>query len=197
MGWNSTRIGQDDIIHKPPMSNPVGFHQDGAYISDNFIPQQQNSVTMWIALDDADEENGALQYSPGSHKWSYRSVSNVSASSFHNIDEDDDSSSNKTKVKDHFEPLRKAARQQQKQNDDGEDYVDEIVESVETISVRAGEMVVHHQQTWHGSGPNTSKTRSRRALVAHLINGEVQWRTNPPPHYIYGRYYIRGETTPR
>ena len=59
-------------------------------------------------------------------------------------------------------------------------------------------MVVHHQQTWHGSGPNTSTFRTRRALVAHLIHGEVQWRTNPrPPHYIYGRYYIRGETTPR
>jgi len=44
---------------------------------------------MWIALDDANEENGALQYAPGSHLWhtaatgSGLPANNVSASSFH------------------------------------------------------------------------------------------------------------------
>ena len=70
---------------------------------------------------------------------------------------------------------------------------EEAIHSVEIVTVRAGEMVVHHQRVWHGSGPNVSTTRIRRALVAHLINGEVQWRKEPKPHYIYGRYYIRGE----
>jgi ectoine hydroxylase-related dioxygenase (phytanoyl-CoA dioxygenase family) len=191
-GWNSTRIGQDDIIHKPPLSNAVGFHQDGAYISDNFVPRANNCVTMWIAVDDADEENGALQYVPGSHRWPCRPVADVSASSFHtvvdsNSQSDADSSS---VISDQYKPLLHAAQRLQKESE-------QVLQSIETVSVRAGEMVVHHQRLWHGSGPNRSTTRTRRALVAHLINGQVQWRTTPPPHYIYGRYYIRGETVPR
>ena len=179
MGWNCSRIGQDDVLDKPPNSNPVGFHLDGAYISDNFVPRNDNSLTLWIALDDADEENGALQYAPGSHLWLQATASDVSESSFHVCDKED-----------HLTSLRKAALTA------GLDPT-RAVDSVETVSVPAGEMVVHHQQVWHGSGPNRSSSRCRRALVAHLINGEVIWRIDPRPHYIYGRYYIRGETVPR
>lgn len=187
MGWNASRIGQDDVIHKPSQSNAVGFHQDGAYISDNFFPRENNTLTMWIALDDADEENGALQYAQGSHLWtsSVHSKStavvadSVAGSSFHvGLDED------------HLTSLRNAAQSSGKS-------MDEVEVSLKTIPVKAGEMVVHHQDVWHGSGPNLSESRHRRALVAHLINGEVTWRHEPKPHYIYGRYYIRGESTPR
>jgi len=179
MDWTSSRIGQDDVLHKPPKSGAVGFHQDGAYISDNFVPRENNSLTMWIALDDADEENGAVQYAPASHLWPYMSVTDVSESSFHVGEED------------HFTALRQAALVA------GYDP-DEAVGSVETAHVKAGEMVVHHQQIWHGSGPNISLERHRRALVAHLLDGGVKWRTEQQlPHYIYGRYFIRGEETPR
>lgn len=184
MGWKASRIGQDDVLHKPSLSNAVGFHQDGAYISDNFVPRENNSLTMWIALDDADEENGALQYAPGSHLWSATDSKNVVAenvdgSSFHVGAKDD-----------HLTSLRRIAQRLGKN-------ISEVERSVRTVAVKAGEMVVHHQDVWHGSGPNTSKSRQRRALVAHLIDGEVQWRQSPKPHYIYGRYYIRGESTPR
>jgi phytanoyl-CoA hydroxylase len=191
MGWNSSRLGQDDVLHKPPSSNnPVGFHQDGAYISDNFIPRDDNCLTMWIALDDADSENGALQYAPGSHRWNDAKDNsnsevvvvneNVAASSFH-----------VTETEDYLTPLRQAAVR-------AGQLVGEIESSIETIKVPTGELLVHHQNIWHGSGPNTSKTRTRRSLVAHLIDGEVEWRMgSKPPHYIYGRYYIRGELIPR
>ena len=60
MDWECSRIGQDDILDKPPNSTTcVGFHQDSTYISNNFIPLENNSITMWIALDNADFENGA------------------------------------------------------------------------------------------------------------------------------------------
>jgi ectoine hydroxylase-related dioxygenase (phytanoyl-CoA dioxygenase family) len=190
MGWNSTRIGQDDVIHKPPLSSAVGFHQDGAYISDNFLPSTNNCLTLWIALDDADEENGALQYAPGSHLWPYQPVDTVAESSFHAISDKIEENSNSSEKDVHFIPLREAAKLAGKDPD-------EVQNAVKTIQVGAGEMVVHHQQLWHGSGPNRSKIRTRRALVAHLINGQVQWRTSPPPHYIYGRYFIRGESFPR
>jgi phytanoyl-CoA hydroxylase len=184
MGWKCSRIGQDDVLYKPPNSNPVGFHQDGAYISDNFVPRDHNSLTLWIALDNADEENGAMQYAAGSHLWpqAATAASDVSESSFHVGDDKED----------HLTSLRKAALTAGLL-----DPTRAIDSSVETVSVPAGEMLVHHQQVWHGSGPNRSFSRCRRALVAHLINGEVTWRTDPRPHYIYGRYYIRGETVPR
>ncbi|KAG7366850.1 mitomycin antibiotics/polyketide fumonisin biosynthesis protein [Nitzschia inconspicua] len=186
MGWSVVRIGQDDVLHKPPLSNAVGFHQDGAYISDNFVPSHDNCLTMWIALDDADQENGALQYAPGSHHWPYQAVGTVAESSFHFLHNENEKSPLSSENV-HMEPLKNAAVRA------GKDH-EEVIHLVETVAVPAGQMVVHHQNLWHGSGPNISTTRSRRALVAHLIDGEVVWRTDPPPHYIYGRYYIRGES---
>jgi len=78
MGWDSVRIAQDDLVWKPPSSagatiaankcqgqgriDTVGFHQDSAYISAQFEPYEQNSITVWVALDDTDEENGCLEY---------------------------------------------------------------------------------------------------------------------------------------
>ena len=179
MSWNSSRLGQDDVLDKPPQSTAIGFHQDGAYISDNFVPEEENCLTMWIALDDADCENGALQYAAGSHLWPHKAVSDISSSSFHMGDK-----------KDHLTSLREAAF---KAGLDPE----VVAASVETVCVEAGSLVVHHQRVWHGSGPNQSSHRQRRALVAHVLNGEVQWRTDARPHYIYGRYYIRGESFPR
>lgn len=190
MEWKVVRLGQDDVLHKPPQSNAVGFHQDGAYISDNFVPSKDNCLTMWIALDDADSENGALQYAPESHLWPYEAVETVAASAFHSVQpekEEDTLQSSVMGKLGHLEPLAKAAIRAAKDPA-------EVIQTVRTVPVRAGQMVIHHQNLWHGSGPNLSTARPRRALVAHVIDGQVTWRTSPPPHYIYGRYYIRGET---
>ena len=43
----------------------IGYHQTPR-ISDQFVPRDE--ITIWIALDDADEVNGAVQYAVGSHK---------------------------------------------------------------------------------------------------------------------------------
>ena len=187
MDWTSSRIGQDDVLHKPPRGGgPVAFHQDAAYISDNFIPQENNCLTMWMALDDADAETGALQYAPGSHLWKQKQEKestddkdndNINLLSFH-----------VPAGEDYLTPLRQAAKR-------AKIDPEEAVASIQTISVPTGEMVVHRQDVWHGSGPNISETRHRRSLVAHILDGQVQWQTNP--HYIYGRYYIRGEMVPR
>ncbi|KAL9189074.1 hypothetical protein ACHAXT_011564, partial [Thalassiosira profunda] len=76
MGWDSVRIAQDDLVWKPPSSSAarvrgdtVGFHQDSAYISAQFEPYENNSVTLWMALDDADEGTGCVEYAAGSHQW--------------------------------------------------------------------------------------------------------------------------------
>ena len=92
MGWNSIRIAQDDILWKPPRttSSSVGFHQDSTYISKQFEPYDNNSVTLWIALDDATIETGCLEYIPKSHtqEWNkqYNNNNNIPSTSFHNTD---------------------------------------------------------------------------------------------------------------
>ena len=47
----------------PGCSKPTPPHQDGFY----FMLQPCQAVTMWLALDAADTENGCVRYVPGSH----------------------------------------------------------------------------------------------------------------------------------
>ncbi|MCI0719655.1 MAG: phytanoyl-CoA dioxygenase family protein, partial [Acidobacteria bacterium] len=50
---------------KPPgIGKPTPPHQDGYYFC--LVPNE--ALTVWIPLDDMDEENGALHYVKGSHK---------------------------------------------------------------------------------------------------------------------------------
>ena len=52
-------------ISKPPFSGkPVLWHQDAAFW--NLEPM--NVVTLWLAVDKSDDENGCLRIVPGSHK---------------------------------------------------------------------------------------------------------------------------------
>ena len=54
------------IFFKPPQGGgPKPAHQDSFYFGPS---DPEGLVTAWIALDDADEENGCLRYGRGSHK---------------------------------------------------------------------------------------------------------------------------------
>ena len=48
----------------PGVGKPTPAHQDGYY----FMLDPCAAVTIWIALDDVDEENGCVRYLPGSHR---------------------------------------------------------------------------------------------------------------------------------
>jgi len=51
-------------FNKPPgIGQPTPAHQDGYY----FMLEPNEAVTMWLALDDVDEENGCVRYVRGSH----------------------------------------------------------------------------------------------------------------------------------
>ena len=51
-------------FNKPPeIGKPTPPHQDGYY----FMIEPCEAVTMWLALEDVDEENGCLRYIHGSH----------------------------------------------------------------------------------------------------------------------------------
>lgn len=52
-------------FNKPPCTNhPTPPHQDNYY----FCLQPPNVLTLWLALDVVDQENGCLRYIPGSHR---------------------------------------------------------------------------------------------------------------------------------
>ncbi|XP_077978567.1 putative alpha-ketoglutarate-dependent hypophosphite dioxygenase [Glandiceps talaboti] len=50
------------FFSKPPGAKETPPHQDGKYF------MHEKGLTFWLALDDADEENGCMFYVPGSHK---------------------------------------------------------------------------------------------------------------------------------
>ncbi len=51
-------------FNKPPsVGQPTPAHQDGYY----FMLEPNEAVTMWLALEDVDEENGCVRYVRGSH----------------------------------------------------------------------------------------------------------------------------------
>ena len=51
-------------FNKPPViGKPTPPHQDGYY----FMLEPNEALTMWLAMDDVDEENGCVRYIPGSH----------------------------------------------------------------------------------------------------------------------------------
>jgi non-haem Fe2+, alpha-ketoglutarate-dependent halogenase len=52
------------FIKEPFSKSTVGWHQDAYY----WPMQPHNTVTVWLAFDDVDEENGAMKLIPGSHK---------------------------------------------------------------------------------------------------------------------------------
>ncbi len=58
------QIFQDQALYKPANNGgPIPWHQDNAY----WRCQPADLVSIWIALDDADEENGCMNVIPGSH----------------------------------------------------------------------------------------------------------------------------------
>lgn len=174
MKWDcGVRIAQDDILWKPPQSGGVGYHQDAPYISSQFTPLENNSVTIWIALDDADESTGVVEYAKRSHLWPNKPKASVAESSFHGEE-------------DHLAALKK----------NKPESMNDTLEIVK-LKVKAGDALLHHQNCWHGSGKNKSISNPRRALGIHLIRSDVKWRMERKPDYIYGRYYIPGEDTPR
>ena len=60
----NVQLFQDQALYKPANNGgPIPWHQDNAY----WRCQPADLVSIWIALDNADEENGCMNVIPGSH----------------------------------------------------------------------------------------------------------------------------------
>jgi ectoine hydroxylase-related dioxygenase (phytanoyl-CoA dioxygenase family) len=70
LGVERIRLWQDQLLHKPPSGEArtrIGWHQD--WDSWRTVASIDRFVTAWVALDDVDAANGAMQVLPGSNHW--------------------------------------------------------------------------------------------------------------------------------
>ena len=139
------RFWHDQVFAKPA-GHPgvVPWHQDYSYWQ-RTAPAAH--ITVHIALDHADLDNGCLQYVPGSHEWGL----------FESVDFGGDMDSFARRL-----PV-------------------ELAEAFEPRPMRlaAGEAVLHHSHTVHGSLGNGSE-RPRRALVLNYMADGVRSQSNEP-----------------
>ena len=67
-GTRELRLWHDQIQYKPTGTGGVNhWHQDGPYWP--CLANTESMVTAWIALDDADVDNGCMHMVPASHQW--------------------------------------------------------------------------------------------------------------------------------
>ena len=108
-------------------------------------------IGVWIALEDIDEQNGALHYIPGSHKLPYF------------MNEDYDNSGNSFKI---GEKGYKAY----------EEFIDSKVKKLglkkEVFHAKKGDALIWHANILHGGEPHLDKNRTRKSLVYHYFDQE-------------------------
>ena len=59
------KLFRDSALLKPPGGQAKPLHQDQSYFQ---VQPMDDLVTAWLALDEATEANGCMQYVPGSHQ---------------------------------------------------------------------------------------------------------------------------------
>ena len=148
-GQPDLMVWHDQIQYKPPNSGGgLHWHQDAPAWR---ILRPSTPVSVWIALDDADEENGCMWMVPGSHNWGIQSEFLRAQG---HLNERDDLKNIKG-----FTPPSGAK-----------------IKSVTPCSrpVKKGAVSFHHSLTWHSSPPNHSD-RHRRAIAIHYMTGEARF----------------------
>ena len=152
LGYKAPVLPQSMYIFKQPhIGGVVTSHQDSCFL---FTEPRQTCLGLWLALDDADCENGCLWYRPGSHKEPLRR---------HFIKDE----SGNTEFK-WLEQDRKW---------EGRMPENLHASQFEPVEVKAGDLVVIHGLVDHLSLPNTSD-RPRHSYQLHLVEGPaagVNW----------------------
>jgi phytanoyl-CoA hydroxylase len=122
---------QSMFYFKPPESRGQALHQDNFYLR----VKPGTCVAAWVAIDDADEENGGMECVPNTQSYPIQcpEQSNV-AESF---------------TTEHVRPPAGCR--------------------AELVPLQAGDVLFFNGSVIHGSGPNRSKMRFRRAFIFHYV----------------------------
>ena len=147
IGADTLRLWHDQVQYKPPrVGGPTDWHQDHPYWP---IIQPADLVSAWVALDDADEENGCMWMVPGSHKWGPHRGGTIGTN------------------RDDFSPAPDLSL-----------LPEGIDVTPVPMPVKKGHAGLHHCLTWHGSPPNRSE-RGRPAIAVHYMPGYTRYEKDP------------------
>ncbi|MFI4889173.1 MAG: phytanoyl-CoA dioxygenase family protein [Steroidobacterales bacterium] len=122
---------QSMFYFKPPQARGQALHQDNFYLR----VKPGTCLAAWVAIDDADAENGGMQCVPNTQSY----------------------------------PL-----QCPEQSELSESFTTEFVTppegcQAELLPLKAGDVLFFNGNVIHGSGPNNSRTRFRRAFICHYV----------------------------
>jgi phytanoyl-CoA hydroxylase len=139
---NFTVLNMQLFEKHPDISKPTRSHQDNAY----FQLTPTTALTIWIALDDIDEENGCIYYAPESHKRpTHRHSRYHKDTTF--------------RIRSGVPGLSLCLHEHPEETDTREE-------------TKAGDILVHNCNTIHRAGKNNSKNRRRRAIGVVFIPNE-------------------------
>lgn len=133
------RVAQDQVWVKPPNSKPLVFHKDSPY----FFFKNPKIITVWVALTDMTDENGALEYVTKSHFW--KNDEKIISKFFQN---------------NIYKQLHQAAIKNEKN-----------IENLQFCSMsglKKGSISIHFGNLWHGSKSNESQD-NRIGIGIHYI----------------------------
>ena len=134
IGPDFNQWGGAFFIKFPHDEKEVPFHQDASYWPLN----PRITVTVWLAVFDADPENGCMRIVPGSHRWGDMPHQNL------------EDSPNWSRMSRAEKAKSKYVLWQQVDPDSFTD--DQVVD----MDLKAGEISLHDDDLIHGSGGNTS-----------------------------------------
>ena len=143
IGHNDFNVLNMQLFEKHPgISKPTRSHQDNAY----FKLTPTTALTVWIALDDIDEENGCLYYAPKSHITPTRKHSRYHKHTTF-------------RVRSGVPGLSLCLHEHPEETD-------------VKVEAKAGDVLVHSCNTIHRAGKNSSLDRRRRAIGIVFIPNE-------------------------
>ena len=146
---------QSMFYYKPMGARGQALHQDNFYL--NVAPG--TCIAAWLAVDDADEENGGMSVVPGSHKLGVQCP--VMAD------------------------MTKSFTTEEVRIPAGHEAV--------PARMKAGDVLFFNGSMIHGSTPNSSRDRFRRAFICHYVSGNT---TGMSPHY-YPLHDFNGQALER
>ena len=141
LGPNILLWGATFFAKEPNLSLHVGWHQDLLYWG---LQPPDGVLTVWLALSDALEDNGAMQVICGSHVDGFRHHS----SSF---------DGNNMLMSDQNAELTK----------------DDLKRRI-TVELLPGQFSIHHSMVLHGSGPNTSDRSRIGLSINYISTDAIQ-----------------------
>ncbi len=162
LGSHKINFCDDQIFVKTEgAADRTAFHQDYTY----FRMRGWQGCAMWICVDPADRDAGALAYVRGSHRWGREFMPNMFFA--------------------HVGIPGSAGESLEAIEANPQDY------DLVRFAVEPGDIVIHHFRTVHGAGGNRS-AHTRRALSLRYAGDDMRyWRRPGTPEQPYQRHALQ------